>query len=65
MAHGNRSASVPAIRKNIIVPADASVDLKIDVIDAVQLKGYTVWPAQPSYKTIRIASAFSVGRTNL
>ncbi|MGB3975034.1 MAG: C25 family cysteine peptidase [bacterium] len=41
---------VPAIRKNIIVPADASVDLKIDVIDAVQLKGYTVWPAQPSYK---------------
>ncbi|MGB3976448.1 MAG: C25 family cysteine peptidase [bacterium] len=41
---------IPAIRKNIIVPPDAVVDLKIDVIDAVQLDRFTVWPVQPSTK---------------
>ncbi len=41
---------IPVIRKNIIVPADASVELQIDVIDTVELKGYSLWPAQPSYK---------------
>jgi hypothetical protein len=44
------SPQVPVIRKNIIVPADAEVQLEIEILDSVQLTDFNLWPAQPSYK---------------
>ncbi len=44
------SPQVPVVRKNVIVPEGAFVELEIDVDKVVTFSGYDIWPAQPSYK---------------
>lgn len=49
---------LPAIRKNIIVPFDASVSLEITANQVVEVNDINVLPAQPSYKRNEEKPAF-------
>ena len=44
------SPLVPAIRRNIIVPRDARVQLDMKVLSEAYLRDYQIYPAQPTYK---------------
>ncbi len=57
------SPMVPAIRKNIIVPADASVTLQIEADGLVVLDNVLAWPAQPSFKRSDPEPPFTINET--
>ncbi|MGB3975061.1 MAG: C25 family cysteine peptidase [bacterium] len=44
------SPQVPVVRKNVIVPEGAFIELKIDVDNVATYSGFDIWPAQPSFK---------------
>jgi gingipain R len=54
------SPQIPAIRKNIIVPVGAVIDLEVDVYSVVEYGNFDIWPAQPSYKRSEQEPPFTI-----